>query len=117
MLPPLCNECGTRPHTQTHNRTWQFLFRILSYMHLIKHVFFLQNIAKAIEESPLPPKTMINFGFQKDTCRGRRRIFQNFGRRSEKVKTKLAFSNPLFYPCIGGEGGIPVWLWGSGEAK
>ncbi len=86
-------------------------------MRIFKHVFFRQNSGKAIAESPLPPKTMINLGFQKDTCRGRRRIFQNFGRRSEKVKTKLAFSNPLFYPCIGGEGGIPVWLWGSGEAK
>ena len=85
-------------------------------MRIFKHVFFRQNSGKAIAESPLPPKTMINLGFQKDTCRGRRRIFQNFGRRSEKVKTKLAFSNPLFYPCIGGGGGHPgmaLGFWGS----
>ena len=73
-------------------------------MHLIKHVFFLQNIAKAIEESPLPPKTMINLSFEKDTCRQVGRFFRNFGFRSEKFKTKLASSDAPFYHCIGGRG-------------
>ena len=59
---------------------------------------------------------MINFGFQKDTCRGRRRIFQNFGRRSEKSQNETRVFQPPFLSLYWGGGGHPgmaLGFWGS----